>query len=230
MKKVGVMQPYLFPYVGYFQTLNTVDEYVIYDDVQFIKGGWINRNYILIGGHRALFTIRLADASSNKLINEVVIQDDFTKFLKTVAMCYSRAPQKEQVMALLERICRYEDRNLARFTGNSMQEIVTYLKIDTKLRYSSDLKQDGGLKAQDKVIAICQELDAGIYINAIGGMELYDKEQFRDSGIELRFLKTRPILYKQLGKEFVPFLSIIDVMMFNTVPEVRQLLNAYDLE
>lgn len=229
MKKVGIMQPYLFAYIGYFQTIKAVQEYVIYDDVQFIKGGWINRNNILVGGRKQLFTIQLDGASPNKQINEIMIKDDFSNFLKTVGMAYSRAPYNHDVMTLLEKICNYEDKNLARFIGNSLHEILHYLGIQTKLIYSSELKKDTQLRAQDKVIAICKELGATEYYNAIGGQELYDREVFSNNDIILKFIKSDLVAYPQLTKEFVPALSIIDIMMNNSIEEVNVLLDSYEL-
>lgn len=230
MKKIAIMQPYLFPYFGYFQMMKVVDEYVIYDDVQYIKGGWINRNNILIGSNKTLFTIILGGGGSpNKPINEMEIKDDFTKFLKTISMAYSRAPYKEPVYNLICKICAYEDKNLARFIGNSFKEITHYLGLQTKYIYSSDLKKNNQLKAQDKVIAICEELVADVYINAIGGQGLYDRETFKNHDIELKFLKTPLIQYKQFGGEFVPWLSIIDVMMFNSPEEINKMMDNYEL-
>ena len=230
MKKVGIMQPYIFPYLGYFQVLNAVDEYVIYDDVQFIKGGWINRNNILVNGQKILFTLGLEGASPNKLINEIKVGDsDLQKLPKTLAQAYARAPQKAPVLDLVTRICNYGDHNLARFIGNSLHEIAAYLEIPTKLVYSSSLKKDTSLKGQDKVLAICKELGAEMYINSIGGQELYDRAAFSAQGVELKFLKSDLIEYPQLGGAFMPGLSIIDVMMFNSPAQTRQLLEAYEL-
>lgn len=227
--KLSIMQPYLFPYFGYFQLINAADKHVIYDDVQYIKGGWINRNNILIGKNKTLFTIKLDGASPNKLINEIDIKDDFTKFLKTVAMAYSQAPYKDPVFNLISMICAYEDKNLARFIGNSLQEISNYLGIKTKFMYSSDLKKDNDLRAQDKVISICEELGADVYINAIGGQGLYNREKFKNHGIELRFINSLMSPYKQFNNEFIPSLSIIDVMMFNSKDNVIKILNEYEL-
>lgn len=227
--KLGIMQPYLFPYIGYFQLINAVDAYVIYDDVQYIKGGWINRNNILMQGDRKLFSIGLHEASPNKLINEISINDDFVKFEKTLSMVYSKAPYSGPALEVIRRIIGYEDRNLAHFSYNSLKEINAYLGITTKLVYSSDLHKDVALRAQDKVLAICKELGATTYLNAIGGQELYSRDAFAAQGITLQFLKTQPIEYKQYANEFVPWLSIIDVMMFNSPEEIKKLLDAYEL-
>jgi len=229
IKKAGIMQPYIFPYIGYFQTIKAVDKYVIYDDVQFIKGGWINRNNILIGGEKVMFTISLIDASPNKLINQIEIKDDCKKFLKTIAMAYSKAPHRDAVYPLIERICGFPDRNLARFAGNSIIQIASYLNINTNIVYSSSLTKDGSLKSAEKVIAICKELGCSMYINAIGGQELYDKKAFKENGIDLMFIKTKYVEYKQTKVQFVPFLSIIDILMFNSIEETNFLLDKYEL-
>lgn len=228
-KKIGIMQPYLFPYLGYFQLMNAVDEYVIYDDVQYIKNGWINRNNILMTDRRVLFTIRLDSTSSNKLINEINVVDDFQKLLKTIGMAYSKAPYKKPVYELIDKICAYQDKNLSRFIGNSFKEINSYMGVDTKLIYSSKLDKDNNLNGQDKVISICKGLKADMYINAIDGMDLYSKKDFTRQGQELKFLKTQEIKYKQFKETFIPNLSIIDVMMFNSPEDIRKMLKDYEL-
>lgn len=105
--KIAVMQPYLFPYIGYFQLLNAVDMFVVFDDVNFIKKGWINRNNILVNRQKYLFTVPLKDASQNKLIKEVQIADDGwqEKFLKTVAQSYKKAEFFDEAFALIEKLC-----------------------------------------------------------------------------------------------------------------------------
>lgn len=229
MKKVAIMQPYLFPYIGYFQLLNSVDEFAIYDDVQFMKRSWINRNNILVNGEKHLFTIPLNGASTTKLINEIEIKDDFVKFLKTLKNTYSKAPYFSIVFPLIQKICLHKNKNLARFVGNSLEEIVKYLDINTSLIYSSDINKDDELKGQDKVIDICKTLHADIYINSIGGQELYDKAVFSEYDIELKFLQPNLIEYRQFSNEFVPGLSIIDIMMFNSVKEIQDMLLSYEL-
>ncbi len=229
MNKIGIMQPYIFPHFAYFQLMSAVDEYIIYDDVQYIKGGWINRNNILMGGQKILFTIQLKDASPNKMINEISINDNFEKFLKTVLMAYSKAPYIREVYDVLRKICDCEDHNLARFTANSFYEISKYIGMRTKYTYSSDLNKDNTMTGQAKVIQICREMNADIYINSIGGKDLYSASNFQEHGIGLKFLESHNPSYKQLKKEFVPSLSIIDVMMFNSPADIRKMLDEYDL-
>ena len=227
--KLAIMQPYLFSYIGYFQLIHSVDHFVIYDDVNFIKNGWINRNRILIGGKPAWFTLQLQGASSNKLINEVCVGGNANKLLKTLQINYSKAPYFEQVFPLAETILLNPEKNIARFIGDSLQKICTCLGIETIFSYSSEIEKDNELRAQDKVLDICRRLDAKVYNNPIGGMGLYRKEAFAEKGIQLSFIKSEPIVYPQFGNKFVPSLSIIDVMMFNHVGRIHEYLELYEL-
>lgn len=227
--KLGIMQPYFLPYIGYFQLINAVDKYVIYDDVQFIKGGWINRNYILLNGEKHLINLLLSGASSNKKINEIQAQLNQSKLIKTIESSYKKAPMLEQVFPLFTKIIEFENLNLGRFLGNSLAEICKYLKIQTELVFSSELPKDNTLKGQDKVIGICKFLNANTYINAIGGQTLYNKSEFEKNNIKLNFLESKIKPYSQFKNEFVPGLSIIDVMMFNSVEEINLMLDNYSL-
>ena len=227
--KLGIMQPYFMPYIGHFQLINAVDRYVVYDDVNYIKGGWVSRNNILMNGERKLFTVTLKGASPNKLFSEIEILDDFKKFERTLQGCYAKAPYFKETMGLLQNIFAYPNKNLAQFLLNSYRENFLYLSIDTELILSSDLEKDCSLKGQDKVIDICKHLKANTYINAIGGQELYDKNDFKSNGIDLKFLQTQDIVYPQFQNEFVSNLSIIDVMMFNSTEEIHEMLDKYEL-
>ena len=213
--KLGVMQPYFMPYIGYFQLMKAVDKYVVYDDVNYIKGGWVNRNHILINGEKEMFTVTLKKASQNKLFNEIVIGDDFKKLMKTLQLNYSKAVNFDQTMTLMKRIISFSDKRLAAFIANSFREIFSYLSIDTEILMSSDIPKDNSLSADT-------------YYNAIGGQNLYDKKEFSEHGIVLNFVDTIPKVYSQLRtKEFVPYLSMIDVLMNNTKDEVNDLLDSF---
>ena len=227
--KLAIMQPYFMPYIGYFQTMAAVDTYIVYDDVQYIKGGWVSRNNLLIGGEKKMFTIILKGASPNKMFNEIEIGDDFKKFERLLQCNYSKAPYFNEIMALLHGIFTYEDRQLANFLCNSYKKLFEYLEINTNIILSSTINKDCSLKAGDKVLDICKSLKADTYLNAIGGQDLYDKAEFASHGINLLFVKTNDIVYKQFKNEFVPNLSIIDVLMHNGKEGTKQLLNAYTL-
>lgn len=228
--KLGIMQPYFVPYIGYWQLMNAVDKYVIYDDVNFIKGGWINRNRILINGKTNYFNIPMMGASPNKLINEVNVNKDerlIRKNLRTIEGAYKRAPYYQVVYPIIERIFKTEKENIAEFIYESFQIINDYLGIETELIMSSTLNKECSLKGEDKVLAICKELGATEYYNAIGGQKLYSFEDFRKHGIALKFVQTEKIVYEQFGEEFKPDLSIIDVMMFNSSTEIRKMLGLF---
>jgi len=227
--KLAVMQPYFMPYIGYFQLIHAVDKFVVYDDVAFKKRGWINRNRILINGEPFLFTLQALDASQFNLINQVKVGDNRGKLQKTFIRAYGKAPYFEEVNGLLAKILQCPENNMARFVANSLTLTCEYLGITTKMVMSSDIEKDTTLKADDKIIAICNALHANTYINAIGGTELYSKSKFKEHGIELKFLKTLDIQYSQFDNPFIPWLSIIDVMMFNSRDAIRHMLNMYEL-
>lgn len=233
MKKiVGIMQPYFMPYIGYWQLLNAVDEYVIYDDVNFIKGGWINRNRILLNGQPSYINVPMIGASSFKHINEISVNNDeriINKTLKTIAAAYSKAPYYEVVYPLIEKMFKCKKESLSSFIWYSTIIVCEYLDIDTKIVLSSNLEKNVKLKGQDKVIAICKELGASDYYNAIGGQELYSYEAFESEGINLNFVETNKIEYSQFDNEFVPYLSMIDIMMFNSKEEIKEMLSQYRL-
>ena len=227
--KLGIMQPYFMPYIGYFQLMKAVDKYVVYDDVNYIKGGWANRNHILINGEKEMFTVTLQKASPNKLFNEIVIGDDFKKLMKTLQMNYSRAINFDQTMVLMERIISFPNKQLAVFIANSFREILSYLSVETEILMSSEIPKDNSLRG--KVIQICEILGADTYYNAVGGKNLYDQEEFREHGITLNFVDSLPQVYSQLHtREFVSGLSMIDVLMNNTKDKVNSLLESYQIK
>lgn len=223
------MQPYIFPYIGYFQLINSVDNFIVYDDVNFIKQGWVNRNRILLNGCPFLFTLHLINSSSFRLINQIYIGNNQMKLLKTFEQAYLRAPFYKQVSVLLKQILNFKEQNLAKFVLNSIKTICNYLDIKTRIIISSDIAKNNSLKAEMKVLSICKILNAEIYINAIGGTEFYSKEFFSNNGIKLYFLQTNEIIYKQFNNIFVPNLSIIDVLMFNSPENVQNQINNYEL-
>jgi len=225
--KLGIMQPYFLPYIGYFQLIKAVDKYVIYDDVNFIKGGWINRNKILLNGNPFMINVPMQGASSFKKINEINVGVNKKKLLVIIEQAYKKAPYYSIVFPLISEIIQYDNDNLALFISNSIIKIAKYLHIDTEILLSSEIKKENDLKAQEKVISICKTLGATEYYNAIGGQELYNKNEFAQDNIELKFLKSESIEYSQFKNEFVPWLSILDVMMFNTSEEINVLLNGY---
>jgi len=227
--KIAIMQPYLFPYIGYFQLINSVDKFVVYDDVNYIKQGWINRNRLLLNKKDFLFGVILDGASSFKLINEIQVKDNGLKLLKTIEQAYLKAPYYKEVYPLIESLLVQQEKNLAKYIYHQLSSISKYLEIQTEFILSSEIEKDNTLKGQDKVISICKILKGDVYINAIGGQELYDKETFLSHGLTLSFIKSKPVNYAQFANDFIPWLSIIDVLMFNSRDEIKQFLNEYEL-
>lgn len=230
--KLAIMQPYFLPYIGYFQLIGAADRFVIYDNIKYTKKGWINRNRRLQNGAEAMFSLPLKKASDSLEVIERELSPDFDRgaLLNQFSGSYARAPHFAEVFPLLERIARHDETNLFRYIHHSVGAMSAHLGIGTEIIVSSTIDIDHGLRAQDKVIALCHALGADTYVNPIGGLELYDRDVFRAAGIELQFLRPRPFEYAQLGAPFIPWLSIIDVMMFNPRDAVRErLASGYEL-
>jgi hypothetical protein len=230
--KLAIMQPYFLPYIGYFQVIAAVDQFVVYDNIKYTKKGWINRNRLLSHGTDAVFSLPLKSDSDYLDVRdrELAAQFDRKKLLNQIEAAYRRAPEFESTFELVTRIVRYEDANLFRFILNSIVEICAYLEIGTEIRVSSTVNIDHDTKSQSKVIALCEALGATTYINASGGVDLYSKSDFEERGIELNFLQSSPVEYQQFGAPFVPWLSIVDVLMFNPIETVRNMISTnYEL-
>ena len=131
--KLAIMQPYIFPYIGYFQLIKAVDKFVLYDDVNFINRGWINRNRILVNGQDSMFTIPLKDASQNKLINEIDVNWDNNwkgKFLKTIEQAYKKAPFYEKILPIIEKTIEVQEVQFNKIIENNLRLICEYLSSD----------------------------------------------------------------------------------------------------
>lgn len=230
--KTGIMQPYFFPYLGYWQLMNAVDLYVVYDDVNYINRGWINRNKILINKQPNYINLPLVGASQNKKINEITISSETRqkqKLLRSVEISYKKAPFFNDVYPLITNIISNNENILSLFLLNSFNVIAKYLELKTEFVLSSSIKKDNSLKGEDKILEMCRLLNSDEYYNAVGGMGLYNKNRFNKEGMNLLFLKMNEIKYKQFDNEFVPNLSIIDVLMFNSREETQRLLKEYEL-
>jgi hypothetical protein len=230
--KLAIMQPYIFPYIGYFQLINAVDRFVILDDVNYIKKGWINRNRILVNKKDYKFIVPVKDLSQNKLISDLFLVEEDKwkiKLLRTIEDNYKKAPFYESTFLIINQLIEYGELNLSRYIVKSLQTLTDYLGISTQIIPSSSVYCNSNLKAQERILDICMKEKADVYINAIGGIELYSKEEFHANGIDLKFLSPSRIEYPQFQGQFVPWLSIIDVLMFNPKEVVKTYLNQYDL-
>jgi len=218
------MQPYFFPYIGYFQLIASVDLFIVYDNIKYTKKGWINRNRILLNGKAVPYSLPLKSASDSLDVRERELATDFDRerLVKQLCGAYRRAPYFSQALPMIEEILLQPESNLFRFLRHSLVRICERIGITTPIKASSEIAIDHNLRNRDKVLALCEAVDAGIYVNAIGGTELYSKEEFRARGVELAFLQSKPFAYRQFDNEFVPWLSIIDVLMFNSIASIGE--------
>lgn len=232
--KIAIMQPYFCAYIGYYQLINSVDKFVICDDMQYTKRGWFNRNRILNNGTDMVFTIPIKKDSNYLNVNLRYLSDNSIKerirILRQIQSLYKKAPFFSQNYPLVKRVFIQDINNLFDFLHFSVIELCSNFDIKTQIILSSSLDINPKLKSQDRVLETCKILNTDIYINLIGGKELYDKKVFKRKGIELRFIKSKKIEYAQFNHEFVPWLSIIDILMFNEIEQVKSYLNEYELE
>jgi WbqC-like protein family len=230
--KLAIMQPYLFPYLGYVQLMHSVDVFVIYDDVNFIKQGWINRNRILSAVGPQRLTLALQNASSNRNINQILVGGNRSKLLRSVDVNYRRAPFFSEGMAFVEACLGFSSDNLSDLLENSLLETAKLLGLKTKfLTASRQSNFAPHLASQDRVLAICKALDADQYINLEGGAALYANSIFTEHGIDLKFLRHNPTPYPQFPKtpEFVSHLSVVDALMFIGKEGVKEKLADFTL-
>jgi hypothetical protein len=226
------MQPYFLPYLGYFQLISCVELFVICDNFQYTRHGWINRNRYLQDGTDAIFSVPIKGDSQSKYICERQVAPEFeaAKILNLLRNAYKKSPHFDVTIDLVERILGYPDKNLFNFVANSIAQICAHLVINLKMGKTSEVSIDHSLKKEDRALALCSALGADVYVNSIGGKELYSKQNFSDRNIDLKFLQTDPIIYKQFNGEFIPSLSIVDVMMFNPLCSIRKWLeSSYEL-
>lgn len=226
------MQPYFFPYIGYFQLIASADLFIVYDNIQYTKKGWINRNRILTAHGEAMISLPLKRDSDYLDVRDRELAGDFRrdKLLNQIRSAYRGAPHFVVTMELVERVVAHDTQSLFDFLHNSIVLTCRQLGIETPIEVSSHIPVDHSLKGQEKVLAICSAVGADAYVNAIGGRELYARNAFAEAGIELSFLQSRLQEYPQGGSPFAPWLSIIDVMMYNSLEAVRQMITtSYEL-
>lgn len=231
--KLAIMQPYFLPYIGYFQLINSVDEFVIYDNIKYTKKGWINRNRLLLNEQDVLFSLPLKKGSDSLHVVQRELSSNFDreKLINQFKEAYRHAPYFSQTYNLLNSIIINDNNNLFQYILYSVRAICAHLDIKTKIHIASEINIDHALQSQDKVLAFCHALDADTYINTIGGIDLYNKEKFQSQGIDLKFIQTKNFSYPQFKTKFIPFLSIIDILMFNPLQNVQQYISTnYDLK
>ncbi len=226
------MQPYFFPYIGYWQLIHAADRFVIYDDVNYIKGGWVNRNRVLINGEPAYITVPLERPSPYKQICDIALYPSSVwrdKLVKTVEITYRKAPSFYEVFPAIENIIRYETDNLSDYLANQLRTLSSYVGISTEFVVTSRCYENNQLAGQERILDICKREKATTYINAQGGQALYDTKIFGNAGIDLRFMVMKLTPYRQRVNGFIPQLSIIDALMEIGPIGIKRHLDAFNL-
>jgi hypothetical protein len=230
--KLAIMQPYFFPYIGYWQLAQVADRMVIYDDVNYIVGGWVNRNRILINGLARYITVPVSGASPHQHICDLTLARTGRwrdKLLKAIELTYRRAPHFSEVFPLLRDLVDHPVDNLSAYLAHQIQELTRFLQLNTTLISTSRLYANSHLSGQDRVIDICRREGASEYVNLAGGRELYDARQFAQAGVRLEFISMRSLPYWQATDSFVAHLSIVDALMGLGRAGMAPHLQAFDL-
>lgn len=233
-RTIAVMQPYLFPYLGYFQLIAAADVFVLGDDLQYVRSGWVNRNRILQGDQARLVTFPLKKDRFDLQINQRQLCDYFSeeaeRLIHLIAEAYAQAPYFAQVMPLIERLMRFPQQNVALYAENAIREICTFLHIRTPIVRSSELILGHPADKQERVTRMAHTFEADTFMTPQGGSVIYDRDRFARNGIKVRFFRMDGLTYPQFGAPFVANLSIIDVLMFNCIEQVQQMLPRYQLD
>jgi len=220
--KIAIMQPYVFPYLGYFQLYNSVDLFISLEDVNYIRGGWINRNKIMVEGSPTYITFPIRDVSQNRTITQQYIYWDGIwnkKLLKKIRYAYGKEKHFDDIYPHIEILfSRHGPDSVSSFAMTCLTYIGDQLGITTKTRWSLGYSKEN--KGQERLIDICKSEKADMYINAIGGKELYNPDDFYLEGIELRFIKRA---------DNENDLSIIDILMRRGWEETSELVKQYEL-
>jgi hypothetical protein len=230
--KLAIMQPYFFPYIGYWQLFHVADRFVVYDDVNYIKGGWVNRNRLLINGRPGYITVPLQKSSPYRRICDIALHPApwwRGKLARMVENTYRKAPCFADVFPVVENLIQHQANNLSEYLVHQLRTLAALMGITTEFVATSRQYQNSHLSGQVRVLDICRREQATTYVNVQGGQDLYDAGAFGSAGIELRFLVVRPLPYKQRTAGFVPNLSIIDALMEVGPVGMKQHLEAFDV-
>ena len=253
--KLAIMQPYFLPYIGYFQAISAVDKYILYSNLNYIKDGWIHKNRILnINGTAFPITVLVANKSSFMKICDINLVSNKPwrkKILHSIYYNYKFSAFFDEIYTLVERVINYDTENLSTLNERCVVTVCQFLDISTEIVHDNSIYADieekllkvdlndysefpyladrKPIKKVLRVIEICRRENAKIFINAIGGQALYNKNEFASYNINLNFIRTRDFIYPQKSNKFVPNLSIIDVLMNWGKEKTKSLLHEYDL-
>jgi hypothetical protein len=230
--QIAIMQPYFLPYIGYFQLMNLVDRFVIYDNIEYTKNGWINRNRLLRNGEPVIFTLPIQKDSDFLDIRDRRVAENFDpkKLENQISGAYAKAPEFHATMPVVRDILNHRSSSLFDFLRHALERTCAHIGITTPLIVSSEIEGNTSLRKQERVLDICARMEASRYVNPIGGVDLYNPNAFSERGIELKFLRTASVSYAQFSEPFQANLSILDVMMFNDRGRIRHLIeNGFEI-
>lgn len=228
--KIAVMQPYFLPYVGYFQLISKVDGFVFLDDADYVRRGWIQRNYIVANGQRTRIRVPVAKRPIGTPIHEILLAENYpkwrTKFIDTLRHAYGKAPYFDVVSNLLKQVLLNPGAGLSELNIRLIISVCDYVGLDQNFEQSLDYCNDSALAGEARLIDICLRKGATEYVNAPGGRALYAPENFEKSGVRLRFLEPEINPYSRQNTDFIPCLSVLDMLMFLDPEEVLRQFNA----
>jgi len=233
--KIAIMQPYLFPYIGYFSLIKNTDYFVFFDTPQYIRKGWINRNRILsTNGDVTYFTVPIQKADRNTPINKSVISYNYDWKVKILGQLniYKKAPNYDKVINLVNNVFNTDTMLISDLAIKSIVKTCEYLDIDIKYDIFSKMNLAlPEVKEPDEwALYITKELGYNTYINPPGGMSFFNREKYQINDVDLQFLVQEIIPYRQNREVFIPALSMIDVMMFCSCNEINEMLCEYKIE
>ena len=234
--KLAIMQPYFLPYLGYFSLIKHTDEFILLDTVQFIRHGWIERNRILKPSNGWQYImVPLKKHSRETLIKDIEINNDQQwkeKILAQLQHYKKQAPYFSNVIDILNEIFSKEYATIVDLNLASLKTVCNYLGINTPIQVFSLMNIDiEPANAPDEwALNICKALgNVDEYWNPPGGQSFFDRKKYENAGINLKFHSAILTDYDQKRNVFEPGLSILDVMMFNSIEEINKMLDNYEL-
>jgi hypothetical protein len=235
--QLGIMQPYFFPYLGYFQLIEVVDKWIVFDTPQYIRHGWVNRNRIMKfdGNDWMYINVPLQKHSRDTAIKDVLIASNTQEWQEKIyaqLLSYrKKAPHFSETMDVVTRCFNAGCDGISGLNIVVLKEVCAYLEIDFRFEIYSqmNLKHEPANDAGEWALQISKACGADTYINPPGGREIFDPSKFKAAGINLRFLESELKQYNQRNGNFIAGLSVLDVMMFNSRDEIKELLSHYRL-
>ncbi len=221
MTTVTIHQPEYLPWLGFFDRIYKADIFVILDNVQYQKGGFINRNKIKTSQGWQWFTIPVEEREGRKKISEIVISNQSSwgrTHWKTLFYNYNKAPYFKEYADFFEKLYKQDWSSLANLDIYLIEKIMHMLGIRKEIKKSSSIKTQG--KADDLLVNIFKEIGADTYFSGPGGKEYMEMEKFKEENINVTFQDFVHPTYPQLFEEkgFIPYLSVVDIL-FNCGPE-----------